>query len=182
MKHNKIFITLALCAAIQANVNFCSEALQTQEPQSLSSWQQYAPEFMQRGTRYVSEKATNIYNTVNSWSTRTKIIVAGAIIGSLAAIYNRDQIMQWVSNTLSQENNNIPISSKSNYYPDSSRSFEDRKKRYIERFEFPTVWQFHVWTPSQRRAQFEEAFPGVLTDPAYQAAMEYVEARGAFSY
>ena len=97
MKFNKLLIVLALCAAIQSNVNFCMEV-----PESQSYWQSYAPEFMQRGTRYVSEKTTNLYNTINSWSTQKKLAMAGTTLTALAAIYNRDQIMQWVDNIFKQ--------------------------------------------------------------------------------
>jgi hypothetical protein len=99
MKSNKLLIALALCAAMQPNISFGAQTPQTEEPapQSQSYWQQYAPQFMQRGTRYVSETATNFYNTVNSWSTQKKIAVASAIVASLALIYNRDTIMQMIS-------------------------------------------------------------------------------------
>jgi hypothetical protein len=92
MKNNKFFIALALCVAMQPAVSFCAE-----EPQSKSYWQQYAPEFMQKGTRYVSEQATNMYNTVSNWSTRKQIAVLGAILTVLVGVYYRDQIMQFIS-------------------------------------------------------------------------------------
>lgn len=38
MKHNKFLIVLTLCAAMQTNVYFCSEAPQTEAPQSQSYW------------------------------------------------------------------------------------------------------------------------------------------------
>jgi hypothetical protein len=119
MKYNNFFIALALCAAMHSGISFGMEEPQQasevtsqaeelkvqapQAPENKTYWQQYAPEFMQRGTRYVSEKATNVYNTVNSWSTRKKIAVASAIITALAVVYNREQIMQWVSGLLEQE-------------------------------------------------------------------------------
>jgi hypothetical protein len=103
MKSNKLLIALALCTAMQPNLSFGSAVSQEEgpAPKSQSYWQQYAPEFMQRGTRYVSQQATSAYDTVSKWSTKKKLIVAGSIITALAAIYNREQIMQWVSDILS---------------------------------------------------------------------------------
>jgi hypothetical protein len=95
MKSNKLLIALALCAAMQPGISFGSEA-----PKSKGYWESYAPQFMQRGASYVSEKTTNLYNTVNSWSTQKKVAVASAIVASLALIYNRDTIIQWVSSLL----------------------------------------------------------------------------------
>ena len=105
MKFNKILIALALCAAMQSNRSFGSDVSQEEGPAPVSQsyWQQYAPEFAQRGTQYVSDKATSAYNTVNSWSTQKKVAVASAIIGALALIYNRDQILKWVSGIVNQQ-------------------------------------------------------------------------------
>ena len=98
MKFNKLLIALALCAAMQPGISFSSAV-----PQSQSYYQQYAPQFMQDTTGYISKQARSAYDTVNSWSTQKKVAVASAIITALAAVYNRDQIMQWVSDILSQE-------------------------------------------------------------------------------
>ena len=90
MKCNKFLTALALCVALQPAVNFAAEPEQV--PQVLSYWQQYAPQRLQ-----------DMVTTVNNWSTKKKIAVAGTIIATLAAIYNRDQIMQWVSGVLEQQ-------------------------------------------------------------------------------
>ena len=87
MKFNKILIALALCAGMQSNVSFGSEM-----PVSQSYYQQYAPQRMQDMTSYISQKATNAYNTVNSWSTQKKIAVLTGILLSLgvsAYVINR---------------------------------------------------------------------------------------------
>ena len=95
MKFNKMLIVLALCAAMQPGISFSSAV-----PQSQSYYQQYAPQFMQDTTGYISKQARSAYDTVNSWSTQKKVAVASAIITALAAVYNRDQIMQWVADLL----------------------------------------------------------------------------------
>jgi hypothetical protein len=105
MKYNKIFIALSLCAAMQPNMNFGNDVLQPEGPSPVnqSYWQQYAPQFMQDTSNYISKKTTNLYTTINNWSTQKKLTVAGTILTALAAIYNRDQIIRWVNDILSQE-------------------------------------------------------------------------------
>src|SRR5438445_4290978 len=97
MKFNKLLIAFAFCAAMQSNVGVCSDVLQPEGPAPMnqSYWQQYAPQRMQDLTGYVSKQATSAYDVVSKWSTKKKLMVAGSIITALAAIYNRDQYMQW---------------------------------------------------------------------------------------
>ena len=111
MKHKNILVTLALYALIQAPLCFGSET-----QQSPSYWQQYAPTRAQNLATVAANKASNAYTTsrdyaatwvpqsvkdrVNTWSTKKKMAVAAAILGTLAAIYNRDVLMQWAQNII----------------------------------------------------------------------------------
>jgi hypothetical protein len=83
---------------MQSGVSFSS-----QNPQDQSYWQQYAPQKLQDLSGYVSQKTKDAYNAVSNWNTRKKIAVASAIIGTLAAIYNREEILQWVGELLHQK-------------------------------------------------------------------------------
>lgn len=194
MKSNKLLIALTLCATIQSNISFGSDVLREEGPTPVnrSYWQQYAPQRVQDTTNYISQQATNLYNTVNSWSTRKKIAVAGSIITALAAIYNREQIMQWVSNTLnSAETNSSPT--KTNSSPikytshttitklDPTQAFKSRKEQYVEDLISPSFRPGSARTALQLRAYNEKINPTIVNDPAYQAAMEYLQIQGFFN-
>lgn len=94
MKYNKFFIAFAFCIAMQPAISFCAQGLQ--EPlENKSYWQ--------RGKEYAASWVPqSVKDTINQWSTRKKIGVLSAIIGTLVAIYNKDQIIQWVDNIIKQ--------------------------------------------------------------------------------
>lgn len=90
MKYNKFVIALAFCVGMQSAVNFCA-----QEFQAVSYWQ--------RGKDYVASWIPqSVKDTVGQWSMRKKLVVLSTIIGTLVAIYNKDQIIQWVDNIIKQ--------------------------------------------------------------------------------
>src|ERR1700733_12146980 len=104
MKPNKFLITLALCATISSNISFGSQK------QTSSYW---LPQTLQDLGAAASQKAISAYQStrdyaaswvpqsikdrVNTWSAKKKMAVAAAVLGSLAAIYNRDYIIKWVN-------------------------------------------------------------------------------------
>lgn len=112
MKHKNLLATLALCALIQTPLCLGSEAQQAQQ----SFLQRYASSPLRNLSSAMSQKAASAYttsrdyaaslvpqsikDTVNSWSTKKKMAVATAILGALAAIYNRDVLMQWSQNII----------------------------------------------------------------------------------
>ena len=90
MKYNKLVVVLAFCVGMQTNIGLCGEKGQLAESKSV--WERYIPQFMQ-----------NAANKVNNWKLSTKIAIATLIIGGFAAIYNREQILQWVNSILEQQ-------------------------------------------------------------------------------
>jgi len=80
------------------------------EKTTQSYWQMYAPQFMQDATSATSGYIAtwipqSIKDTVNKWSTKKKIAVASAIIGSLVAIgYNKDTIIAFINNAITPAN------------------------------------------------------------------------------
>lgn len=77
-------------------------------PAEKSYWQQYAPQFMQNAVTSTKNYAASwipqsIKDRVNTWSTKKKLAVAGAALTSLLAIYNKDQIIKWMSDTLNEQ-------------------------------------------------------------------------------
>ena len=120
MKNNNFLITLSLCALIQTSLCLGSEAQQQQ-----SYWQQYAPTRAQNIATVAANKASNAYTTsrdyaatwvpqsvkdrVNTWSTKKKMAVASAILVALAAIYNKDVLMEWIDEILYPEQLSSPI-------------------------------------------------------------------------
>ena len=112
MKHTHLLATLALCALIQAPLCLSSETQQVQQ----SFLNRYAFNPIRNLGSTISQKTSSAYTStrdyaaswvpqsvkdrVNTWSTKKKMAVASAILVALAAIYNKDVLMQWVSNIL----------------------------------------------------------------------------------
>jgi len=90
MKYNKLVVVLAFCVGMQTNIGLCGEKGQLAESKSV--WERYVPQFIQNGAK-----------KVNNWKLSTKIAVATLIIGGFAALYNREQILQWVNSILEQQ-------------------------------------------------------------------------------
>jgi hypothetical protein len=111
MKYNNFFIALALCAAMQSNMSFSqSQDMENPIAEEIAQEQELKPQepvnqsYFQRAKSYAASWIPqSVKDTVNSWSTKKKLAVAGAIIGALAALYNKDQIMDWVNGILEQQ-------------------------------------------------------------------------------
>ena len=156
MKPNKFLITLALCAMISSNISFGSQETQTQ---SSSYW---LPQTLQDLGAAASQKAISTYQStrdyaaswvpqsikdrVNTWSNKKKMAVAAATLGALLAIYNRDVLMQWISDILNPEKaklraakNKFLIAEQKFYnahYSDQTQAltdeFKNAKKEWLE--------------------------------------------------
>jgi hypothetical protein len=103
MKTNKFLLTITLCAGLQFNAHAAEQAETPTTEQSY--WQMYAPQFAQDAATTTSAYVASwipqpVKDRVNSWSPRKQKIVLGAIITSLAAIYNREAILEFVNNML----------------------------------------------------------------------------------
>lgn len=91
-----------LCAGLSIGLN-ASEVSAEQ-----SSWR-FVPRFVKDTASATSDYIASwipqsIKDTVNSWSTRKKMEYAAATLGALLVVYNRDQIIEWATKVLSQQN------------------------------------------------------------------------------
>jgi hypothetical protein len=135
MKTNKFLLTLALCAGLQFNAHAAEQAETPTTEQSY--WQMYAPQRAQDAATATYDYAASwipqsVKDRVNSWSTRKKIAVASAIIGSLAAIYNRDQIIEWISPDLHKEFHNQYLYDKTIWELKNLKTWIDWAKKPLE--------------------------------------------------
>jgi len=136
MNHNNFLLAFALAIGLQFAVN----AAETQsKPSFLQTW---TPQFMQ-------DAATSTYNyaaswipqsvkdIVNTWSTRKKVFIASAIIGSLvAAGYHKDKIMALLFDNTTDNNrisSRAPEEATFTGTPEEyAQMLEDNKKRMFE--------------------------------------------------
>lgn len=71
-------------------------------------WGSYAPQFMQNAATSTKDYVASwipqsVKDRVNTWSTKKKLTVAGAVLSSLLGIYNKDQIIKWMTDTLNEQ-------------------------------------------------------------------------------
>ena len=94
MKSTNFFIALALCVAMQPGMSFGSQEPGEETTQSQTYWHQYAPQFMQDASTYVSKKYED---TIGKWTTRKKMLVASAVLTTLVGVYYRNEIMAMIA-------------------------------------------------------------------------------------
>lgn len=84
------------------------ETVEPVENTEQSYWRQYAPQILQDAGDYAASWVPqSVKDRINSWSTRKKLAIAGAILASLAAVYNRDIILAFVNDTIEKQRQEI---------------------------------------------------------------------------
>jgi len=171
VKYNNFFIALILCLGMQTNISLCGEKEQSAENKSV--WERYIPQFMQ-----------NAANKVNNWKLSTKIAVATLIIGGFAAIYNREQILQWVSEVIqqSQVNNqyiNEQLEESSKRIRELTKEFAPLIKEVVLDFEYKKSKPLGRNT-IDKYAEISQAIRDIIHNKPKTATKNYVDLREVF--
>ena len=158
------------------------EETEVNEP-TKSYWQMYAPQFVQDATSATSGYIASwipqsIRERVNSWSTRKKVIIASAALASLAAIYNRDQIIAMINQATMMEE---PTATQVKTISDQASSQKPLNElnawnewdvqRIIASLTQPNGLGPIPLSPKELKEIYLENFPDAENDPLYKEAI-----------